>query len=166
MERSRTALLAYRSGTASLDDVYKAVSQDIVESVGSTRASVWHFTPSSDKLVCAALYDSRDGSFHKGAVLSNEDFAPYFDAVLQDGIINAADAAHHPATSCFDELYFIPNDIRSLFDHLITVGKQPTAVLCCEHCGEIKHWSDEDARYLSKMAGLLTISLRLQTVQV
>lgn len=166
MEKSRSALLAYRNGAATLSEVYQAVSQDIVESVGSTRASVWHFTQSADKLVCAALYDSRDGSFHAGAVLSDVDFAPYFDALLQDGIINASDAANHPATSCFDELYFIPNDIRSLFDHLITVGKQPTAVLCCEHCGDIKHWSDEDARYLSKMAGLLTVSLRLQPVKV
>jgi len=165
MENSRVALLAYRNGLGSRDAVYKAVCLDIVEEVGSTRASVWHFTESADTLVCAALYDSRNETFDSGTVLSDQDFGAYFDAILQEGIINAADAANHPATSCFNAFYFIPNDIRSLFDHLITVGNRPTAVLCCEHCGDIKHWSDQDARYLTKMAGLLTVSIRLQPLK-
>ncbi|MCU0624079.1 MAG: GAF domain-containing protein, partial [Gemmatimonadaceae bacterium] len=83
-------------------------------------------------------------------------------AIKRDLRIVASDAATHPATSCFDEVYFTPLDIRSLLDVCIVVGGQPVAVLCCEHCGTVRPWSAEDIAYLDKMGALLGMALKQQ----
>jgi GAF domain-containing protein len=162
MHRAKSALSRFKQQAVSIDAVYEAVCQDIVEHVGSTRASVWSMNGMQDAIVCVKLFDSRDGSFQSGTRLGEEDFLPYFAAIKSDLKIVAADALTHPATSCFDEIYFTPLDIRSLLDVVILVGGEPVGVLCCEHCAEQKPWSEADVSYLGSMAALLGMALKQQ----
>ncbi len=160
MNRSRAALTAFRANPADIAEVFKAACQDIVENVGSTRASIWFFNMLGDAITCECLYDSRSGRFSSGALLSEEDFPAYFAAIRKDLRVVASDAANHPATAAFDVPYFIPNDIRSLLDHVVVAGRETMAVLCCEHCGTIKAWTAEDEAYLHQMSVLLGMALK------
>lgn len=82
-----------------------------------------------------------------------------------EGVIVASDAITHPATKCFDELYFVPNDIMSLLDVVIYDGSEQVGVLCCEHCEERKNWSDGDIKYLEGMAAVLRLAFRDSNAQ-
>lgn len=160
MDRARTALTAYRANPETIHDLYRAVCQDIVEHVGSTRASIWLFNEVKDTIISQCLYDSRDGTFSSGVALAEDEFPEYFDAIKRDLKIVASDAEHHPATSCFDDIYFTPLDIRSLLDFVILEGSNPIAVLCCEHCGNVKHWQESDIKYLHQMSAVLGITFK------
>lgn len=160
MLRARQALSAVKQDPAALAEFYEAVCRDIVEHVGATRASVWSFSSLKDAITSDCLYDSRDGSVSRGVTLKEEDFGDYFSAIRNDLKIVAPDALTHPATSCFDEIYFTPLDIRSLLDHVVLVRDEPTMVLCCEHCGEQKAWTDEHMAYLHQMAAVLGMALK------
>jgi GAF domain-containing protein len=160
MEKSREALKALRAGSASLESVCEVVAKEITENVGSTRASVWEFGPAKDEIRCLKLFDTRDNSTISGIILREDDFPAYFEAIKADMKVVAVDAATHPATSCFDEAYFVPNDIRSLLDFVIYRGAEPIAVLCCEHCTDKKNWSDSDVAYLQNMAALIGFAFR------
>jgi GAF domain-containing protein len=158
MQRARQALGAIKTDPAAIGDFYEAVCRDIVEHVGATRASVWSFNTLKDAITSECLVDSRDGSVSRGVTLKEEDFGAYFHAIRTDLRIVAPDALTHPATSCFDEIYFTPLDIRSLLDYVVLVRDEPAMVLCCEHCGEQKPWSDADVEYLHQMAAVLAMA--------
>lgn len=163
MERSKQALRALKAGTATYDQFLETICREITEQVSSTRASVWMFTePLRDAIECACLYDQRDGSVQRGAVLREEDFPDYFAAVTTSLRVVAPDAITHPATRAFDDVYFAPLDIRSLLDFVVLIGDRPVAVLCCEHCAEQKQWTQADSDYLQAMSSVLTFGLKQQ----
>jgi GAF domain-containing protein len=162
MENSRAILGKFSTGGATAQDVHRAVCRDIVDNVQSTRASIWYFNSFHDRVTSACLLDSRTNKFEAGAVLQEDDFPEYFQAIREQNVVNAVDAINHPATRCFDELYFLPNDISSLLDFVITVGNNHVAVLCCEHCGGKRNWSEKDQEYLKQMAILLRLSFLIE----
>lgn len=131
------------------------VCRNITTEVGSTRASVWLFSLTRDTIRCLCLHDTRDETFSSGAILHEEDFAPYFQALLRDMKVVANDAAQNPATRCFDESYFVPNDIRALLDQVVLVRGEVVGVLCCEQCGATRNWSEDDLGYLEKLAWVI-----------
>jgi GAF domain-containing protein len=159
MEATRAALTLYKSQNGDLNQVYQSMCLDITRHVGSTRASVWLLTPLQDAIECLCLHDTRDKSFHSGSQLREEDFGDYFQAIKKDLKIIADDASSHSATKCFDEIYFIPNDIRSLLDFVVLKSGAPIGVLCCEHCTQIKRWSESDIQYLHQMSSLLAMTV-------
>lgn len=161
MEATRRAFAEFRAGTKTAQDMYRTMCRDIVENVGSTRASIWTLSPLQDRIVCLSLLDARTGAYSSGSVLSEEDFPEYFHALRKDGVLVAPDACEHPATRCFDEVYFVPNEIRSLLDIVVRDGATPVAVQCCEHCGAIKQWTDSDREYLEGMSSMLSFMVRI-----
>ena len=162
MDRSKAALAALKSGTAAPDDVFRAICQDITDTVGATRASVWSFKTEGLKssITSLCLHDTRDGSFSAGVTLTEDAFPEYFEAITKDLRIVAPDALTHPATSCFDEAYFTPLDIRSLLDFVVLEKGAPVAVLCCEHCSEQKPWSSADLDYLQAIATVVKFAFK------
>jgi GAF domain-containing protein len=161
MQQSTAALRSLKSGAISYASFLETVCKEITQHVGSTRASVWTFRqPLRDAIICEALYDTRDGSVSSGTVLAEDDFPDYFRAITDDLRIVAPDAVTHPATKAFDDVYFLPLDIRSLLDFVVLVDQVPVAVLCCEHCTDIKPWSEADVDYLQKMSSVVGFGLK------
>jgi hypothetical protein len=162
MELSRIALNEFSAGRFTSDDVHRSICKDIVSNVKTTRASVWYFDDTKEKIISACLFDVCSNIFTSGVVLKEEDFPEYFASIMKNNFVSASDAANHPATRCFDDLYFLPNDIYSLLDFIITVRTKQIAVLCCENCGSKREWSKYDHEYLSQMAQLLRLSFIVQ----
>ncbi len=161
MEQSKSALRALKAGEITFESFLQTVCREITENVGSTRASVWTLRqPLRDAIECACLFDTRNGSYSSGTVLKEDDFPDYFRAVTEDLRLVAPDAVTHPATKAFDDVYFLPLDIRSLLDFVVLVNKVPVAVLCCEHCATIKEWSDADVDYLHAMSSVVAYGLK------
>ena len=158
MDKSRLVLSRYSADMASAREVHETLCRDIVEHVGSTRASIWYFNAECDALKCAYLVDVRRPDVGQGTVLLAQDFPEYFTAITKNVYVRAVDAVNDPATQCFAELYFAPLDISSLLDFVILINKIPVAVLCCEHCSEIREWTRENQEYLHNMAVLLRLS--------
>ena len=161
MDRARAAFTAARTAPTLLPAFHDAVAADLTTHVGSTRASLWVFEEYGTRIRCLSLLDTRTGQYHRGATLAESDFPAYFEAIRTDLKIVAPLAAVHPATMCFDEAYFAPNDIRSLLDHVVLVNDAPAAVLCCEHCGEPRDWTPAHAAYLEQMAVLVKMALKI-----
>lgn len=160
MEATRQAFADFRVGKASAGQLWATVCADIVRNVGSTRASVWTVNAEKDRIRCEALLDARSGEITSGIVLRQSDFPEYFAAIYESDKVIAPDAANHPATRCFEALYFAPNDIKSLLDFVVLDGRHRIGVLCCEHCGQLRQWSEADIRYLQTMAAVLGMTMK------
>src|SRR5690606_20068545 len=106
------------------------------------------------------LFDSNTGTHSRGDVLTEVMFGPYFQAMRRDGRIDAPDARQHPATRCFNEAYFKPNDIYSLLDIGIYWNGHLVGVFCCEQVGEYQRWTEEQKSYLEQAGKLITFALK------
>ncbi len=164
MEHIKAMVIGLTKGTTSVDELFQAVTQEIVDKVGSTRASVWVMNEYKDAITSLDLIDTRTGAHAKGVELHKEDFPAYFKAIVTGDVMIASDALSHPATSCFNELYFDPLDIKSLLDVPILVGGQVAGVLCCEHCEDRIYWNDDHIQFLQGMGTILNIVFKLGKV--
>jgi len=133
--------------------------------VGCSRSSLWRYNSAlQDQVTCLDLYDTADQQHAAGFGLSESDFGPYFAAMRNDNLIVASDARNHPATSCFNELYFEPNGIYSLLDVGIGVGGTPFGLFCCEQVTFIKEWTNDDVEFLRAVGTLCGMALRKAAV--
>lgn len=161
MQRSREA--ARRAvNLAGLQELFESVCRDAIEATRASRASIWYFE-ANGSIVCQYMYDRRKPGFERGATIGREHHAEYLDTLVNDGIVAAENARNHPATVCFIDEYFIPNDIHALLDILIPDAYgRPAAVLCCEQCVAPRPWSERDISALHGLTALIGSTLRYQ----
>ena len=115
------------------------------------RASVWLRDDSEDAIICQDLYVTDQPHTH-GMTLCRKDFLPYFEALDRSVVIPAEDAHQHSATACFSSIYLKPLGIGALLDAPIWRGGKTVGVLCLEHVGEARRWSDNEQSFAAQVA--------------
>ncbi len=146
------ALAQHLEGRCGIARVWEAACVHLSERLNCTRVSVWLYNGARDALDELALLDARTQRFSSGMRLTVGDFPEYFDALGASDVIDAPDARTHPATVCFGDAYFLPADIHSLLDRLVFDAGEAVAVICCEHCGAPRTWSEQDHETLASVA--------------
>lgn len=146
-----------------IDDLhfYQLLTELFTKELGCTRASLWLYADASlSEIKTIDLFDSNEITHSAGGVLTEAMFGPYFQAMRRDGRIDASDARQHPATRCFNEAYFLPNDIYSLLDIGIRCSGHLVGVFCCEQVSDYQRWTDEQKDYLEQAGKLITFALK------
>lgn len=115
-----------------------------------TRASVWLRDQVLDAIVCQDLFDGHTHT--RGTILRRSDFPAYFTELDRSVIIPAEDAHHHPATACFSGPYLTPLGIGAMLDAPIWRGGKAVGVLCLEHVGDARSWSEFDQSFAMQVA--------------
>ncbi|GAB3244976.1 GAF domain-containing protein [Chitinimonas naiadis] len=140
---------------------FQMLARVVVQELGTSRGSFWFYGGDlKDSVVCESLYDASDSQWSSGMALSEDDFPDYFEAMRDQHQIIASDARQHPATSCFNEVYFEPLNIYSLLDVGITVNDVQVGLVCCEQTADIKEWSQADIQYLQQVAAMVGLALK------
>ncbi len=154
-----------QSHTVGSTEFHRAVVQNIIEQIGSTRASIWYFNEYQDSLTCEVLFDRRTEEYSSSFSLYLEDYPQYFGAMVHGDTICAPDALRHLLTSCFAEMYFDPLEIKSLLDVSIIIKGKVVGVICCEHCEHRKDWTGSEIEYLNTVASMLSLTVPLLMVE-
>ena len=158
-EFRKQILLFAREGKTK--EALSLVTEELTRSLGCTRASIWLFNVSHDRIDCIDLYDTRTEKHLSGISLQEEDFPTYFSVIKDESYVVAPEAREHPATREFTELYFEPNDIWSLLDHIISEDENfMGGVICCENCEDVKQWTPEDKGILESMVFAVKLLLK------
>ena len=140
---------------------FQMLARVVVQEVGCSRGSFWFYDGAlQDKIICESLYDASDNQWSNGMVLSEDDYAPYFETMREMRMIVAGDARQHAATSCFNEGYFEPLNIYSLLDVGIEMDGSQIGIVCCEQTVEIKEWSQTDVQYLKQVVAMVSLALK------
>jgi hypothetical protein len=145
-----------------LDNLFESVCSLAVAGTKATRASVWYFE-ADGSISCQRLLDVRTTGYQKGAVIERRTHQVYLDAIVAEGGVLADDARTDNKTSCFNDGYFVENDIYSLLDFLIIDRDGlPAAILCCEQCGGPRKWSEDDIVCLRDLAQSIVETFKYQ----
>ncbi|NJO35568.1 MAG: sensor domain-containing diguanylate cyclase [Rhodospirillales bacterium] len=117
------------------------------------------FERDDSELHCAALYQNANLELNVPMVLYREKTPRYFDALKNLLTLAADDAATDSRTSEFTDGYLAENNIGAMLDVPVCVFGKMVGVLCHEHIGSTRHWTDEERIFSCAIAALASQAL-------
>jgi signal transduction histidine kinase len=110
--------------------------------LGVECVSYWRFRLPTT-IVCELGYHQSIRAFDRGLELRSGEAPAYFDEIRQTPILAIDDAPHDERTRDLRP-YLASRQIGALLDTAVQVGGQPVGILCHEHVGGPRRWSEQE----------------------
>ncbi|MEM7202180.1 MAG: ATP-binding protein [Planctomycetota bacterium] len=123
------------------------------------RTSVWLYNDEASLIRCLDLYARSERRHSAGAELFAQDYPSYFSALASERVLAAHDAAADPRTREFTGSYLTPLGITAMLDAPIRVGGRMLGVVCHEHVGTARIWSQEEQSFAASIGDLVAVAL-------
>jgi transcriptional regulator with GAF, ATPase, and Fis domain len=143
----------------SLEEALRKIVQETAETLGLARVNAWRYQSDHGGIRCAAHFQSSTRTFSSGMELRASDFPGYFEALRKNNLIAADDAILDPRTREFAESYLTPLGISSMLDAPVFVGNSLEGVLCLEHVGPRRVWTEDEKVFAIGAANLVSLAL-------
>lgn len=138
-----------------LEEITSIVSRSMdVERVG-----IWKFNEGRTEIKLELLHNLSTNSYEKGSVLKASEFPKYFKALETNYNIVANDAMADPQTNEFRESYLKPMGITSMMDVFIQVNGEYYGIICHEHVGPKRVWTEEEQEFAASIAALISLKI-------
>jgi len=145
--------------TGDLARALPAITESAAAGLDVARASVWLYSEGERSIQCVDLYLRGTGTHESGLELFARDFPNYFAALAEDRTIAASDAHTHPATREFSSVYLASLGIGAMLEAPIRRMGRPVGVLCNEHVGPARSFSQEEQNYAAAVADMVARTL-------
>jgi two-component system, cell cycle sensor histidine kinase and response regulator CckA len=155
-ETARLRLARYRvEGDEARAKASEHATEVSSEALEMERVGVWLFK--GTRLVCVSQYTRSTGKHEAGAVLPSRTFPVYVAALKERRIIAAEDARTHPSTCELKAAYLEPLGITSMLDAPIIRNGRVIGVVCHEHVGQARKFSQKELDFASSVADIITL---------
>jgi two-component system cell cycle sensor histidine kinase/response regulator CckA len=135
---------------------YRIACKHSAQTLQVARVSVWFLSEDAEVLECALSYNLPTDEFTSGAQLLRRGCPKYFQAIRSRRVVVAHDALRDEKTREL-EGYLTNNGITSLLDAPIYRNGQVVGVVCHEHVGPQRTWTEKEAGFASAVSDMLTI---------
>ena len=163
LHRKTLAALSRSSaaGTGDLQTSMRELTELATQILDVERASVWRLVTDRKTIECLDLFERTERRHSAGLVLTREMAPGYFAAVETQDEIAANDALTDPRTSEFAASYLGPLGITSMLDIPVFRGEELFGVICHEHIGPARTWTQWDELLGSSVADMLALVLNM-----
>lgn len=148
------------TGGASLQQVLRQATKEAAQTLAVERVGIWLFINDRRAIRCYQVYERSRNEHSEGAILWASDFPSYFRALEERRDIPADEASTHTLTHELREAYLAPLGITSMLDAPIYREGTVVGVVCHEHAGPTRHWTDEERDFAGSVAD--QIALRME----
>lgn len=164
LERQRNALLDLSTDDAVTSGDFETAVERITETAADvldvTRANIWLMDEEGDALTCVDHFDRSTTSHDQGIELSTGAYPSYIEALETHNAIGADDAQQDPRTAELADDYLDENDIGALLDGTLRDEGDVIGVVCHEHVGGSREWTDDELDFASDIADITYRALR------
>jgi len=144
---------------SSLEVALGAITKQAGDHLNTERTGVWTYSEDRSQIRCLVLYERSTGNFSGGTTLSKEDYPRYFAALAQERAIAAHNAHEDTRTNEFSEGYLSPLGISSMLDAPIRGSGQMLGVICHEHVGAARVWTEQEQSFAASISDFVAIVL-------
>ncbi|WP_135827380.1 GAF domain-containing protein [Halorussus halobius] len=134
-----------------LDRGARTITETAAGALDVDRVGIWLFEDDGTVLRCVDLYERSTDAHESGAELSADEYPDYFDALTEHRALDAHDARTDSRTAALRE-YLESNGVTSLLDATIRSAGEVVGVVCHEHVGEPREWTDDERRFTGEVA--------------
>ncbi|HYQ03950.1 MAG TPA: HAMP domain-containing sensor histidine kinase [Polyangiaceae bacterium] len=126
-----------------------------------TRVGIWSLSEDRATLRRVALHDLRRPDQHaaEDLELPLSEWPSYRAAMSSRRVVATDDALTDPRTSQLAEGYLIPHGVTSMMDAPLFLRGEVWGVVCHEHTGEARTWSDREVGFSVSVADMLSTML-------
>lgn len=135
---------------------YRVACEQSARTLSVERVSIWMLTPERDAIECTLQYTQSTHAFDSGARIEKSEAPAYFDAVVAKRVVVVNEALSDPITTELTD-YLISGDVGALLDAPIYRDGEVVGVVCHEHVGSRREWTEKEAGFASAVADMLTI---------
>ncbi|HET7539255.1 MAG TPA: HAMP domain-containing sensor histidine kinase [Polyangiaceae bacterium] len=129
--------------------------------LGVTRVGIWSLADDRGSLRLCAQHDLRqpDEQANGEVTLPLSKWERYLAAVSSGRVVATADALSDPRTSQLAEAYLIPHGVTSMMDAPLFLRGEVWGVVCHEHTGLPRVWSEREVAFAASVADMLSTML-------
>ncbi|MBP9087215.1 MAG: GAF domain-containing protein [Kofleriaceae bacterium] len=119
------------------------------------RVGIWFFDHPNHRLVCRSMLQRSTNTVVGGDVLPEADAPNYWRALRETRALVADDARNDVRTRDLRDGYLVPLGVTSLLDAPIFQEGEMVGVVCHEHVGPMRKWSQPDIDFAATVADLV-----------
>jgi signal transduction histidine kinase len=138
--------------SGNLREALRAVAVSASRALRVSRISLWFFLDNGRMVRCTSLYDGGSCSSEDNAVLDVADFPRYFRALEGRRVVALASDDSSGVLDELREPYLAPLGIRALLDAAVYRHGALSGIVCHEHTGGPRTWSESEAEFAAAVA--------------
>jgi PAS domain S-box-containing protein len=154
-EKAVLQLALHRHDGDDLQEFFAQTAELAARTLEVSRVGIWTGTEATGKITCMNLYDATTGQHSSGSEIRATDYPDYFEAISIGLCVDAHDARVDPRTRGFLDTLLEPLGINSLLDSAIRVSGMVEGVICFEHTGPPRVWTEDEVSFASQIADQL-----------
>jgi signal transduction histidine kinase len=139
------------------DTAIRSIVQYDAEALGVDRVSFWHYCGECGTIGCDAGYVTSLRSFEHGATLSEPDLPEYFQAMREERVMHMSDVQTDPRCLGLRD-YCSARGIASMLDVPVWSEGGLCGVLCHEHVGPMRRWTDGDVAFVTGIGQIVSFA--------
>jgi C4-dicarboxylate-specific signal transduction histidine kinase len=143
----------------SLARIFAEATKLIAGTLGVERVGVWLFQDERSMLHCECLYVRSTDTYAHPEPLCLEDVPGYRAALEEHRAIAASNARTDPRTCELTVSYLEAHGITSMLDAPLRRHGEVAGVVCHEHVGPARTWSEADVHFASSVADLVALAM-------
>jgi len=159
----RDALVALTAHPALVGDdlarAFRYITELAARTLDADRVSIWRYADDRRAMRCIDAYDLAQDRHRAGEELSAADDPAYFDALARMDVVAVSDAMHGPAAAELAERHRRPAGPTSLMDAAIHLRGAIEGVVCCEHHGSRRVWTNDEITFAVAVANAVSLVL-------
>lgn len=146
------------SDSGTVDVLFARAVEICSRALNVDRVGVWALDPSIPGLCCVHLLDRKEPAA-AGERLRQSDLGRYAHALMERRFIASSDVRADATMADLVEEYFAPRSIVSTLDVPLYRDGEVVGVLCHEHRGSPRVWTDEEGDFAISVADMLAHAL-------
>jgi signal transduction histidine kinase len=120
-----------------------------------SRVGLWRFSADRRTIQVDPMFERERGVWSAGTTLDLTRYPAYAEALGSRRMVRADDARSDPRTRELLADYLAPAGIVAMLDAPVFRGGEVVAVVCHEHTGPLRRWSDRDVDFAVSVADML-----------
>ncbi len=155
---ARALLELSRTAMGNWGESIRHIVQFDAEALQVERVNFWSLSEESSSIHCEAGYVVSSHFFERGAALFEHDAPEYFAALRQKRILNMHDVSTDPRSRGLRG-YCVARGISSMLDVPVCLEGRLVGVLCHEHVGPPRRWTEREEGFAMGAAQVVASAL-------
>ena len=162
LEQRNALITLTRCNAPDSDGILNAlrlITETTAQAVNLAQVAIWRYSPDQQTIECLDLYQQEGGKHSSGQQRPIADFPIYFKELGESIMIAAEDARSDPRLGKLALSYFVPHEIVSVIHVPVYFQHAVACVLCIEHVGAPRRWTDDEISFAVAIGNLVSVTL-------
>jgi two-component system, NtrC family, response regulator HydG len=144
---------------ATLEEALGRITRRVTDILSVERVNVWTYSERRRSIRCRAHFQRTGDVVPSQFEIAADDYPRYFEALRKEEVIAADDARTDPRTRELEASYLVPIGITSMMDAPIFSCGKLAGVLCHEHVGPPRVWTQDEQVFALAVANLIALAM-------